>query len=263
MMEEELERTASWVVTELRRRGVDLADVACGRVEVHFRAWEDPESGDIDFELTSEPVVRIRQGSDSEGGLKKGFLERMGRRGLGPSDGRATSSRNAKPLPKADEERLWWEAQILSDAREVLNRRLRTAEDMFGDLDPTEFNQSIVEEVKRAAASVALLEELNAGGVRPKLDGTLEQWLRGEMSILFEPVLLPHEDHELPSPRRAMQVYMGDTAWRAELWRHRSGAPEGEQGVPPPRCLLPVTAPDSAVPPGRRLVHVEFVSCTS
>jgi len=36
-----------------------------------------------------------------------------------------------------------------------------------------------------------------------------------------------------------------------------------ERGVPIPECVLPTTVADEDVPAGRRLVHIEFVSCTS
>lgn len=49
-------------------------------------------------------------------------------------------------------------------------------------------------------------------------------------------------------------------AWHVAKTEQKKGA---HQGVPLPRCVLPCNAPDSAVPPGKRLVNIDFVSCSS
>jgi len=57
------------------------------------------------------------------------------------------------------------------------------------------------------------------------------------------------------------QLRPGKTsAWQLAKTEPKKG---NHAGVPLPRCLLPCTAPDSAVPPGKRLVTIDFVSCSS
>lgn len=47
-------------------------------------------------------------------------------------------------------------------------------------------------------------------------------------------------------------------------WKVAKTQQKGDhKGVPLPRCVLPCNAPESAIPPGKRLVNIDFVSCSS
>jgi hypothetical protein len=49
-------------------------------------------------------------------------------------------------------------------------------------------------------------------------------------------------------------------AWHVAKTDQKKG---NHTGVPIPLCVLPCNAPDSAIPPGKRLVNIDFVSCSS
>lgn len=49
-------------------------------------------------------------------------------------------------------------------------------------------------------------------------------------------------------------------AWQLAKTEQKKG---DHKGVPLPLCVLPCNAPNSAIPPGKRLVNIDFVSCSS
>lgn len=60
------------------------------------------------------------------------------------------------------------------------------------------------------------------------------------------------------------QLRPGNVAAWTVAKSQRKGCSAGDhKGVPLPHCVLPCTAPDSAIPPGKRLVNIDFVSCSS
>eukprot|EP00440_Ansanella_granifera_P027825 gb/GFBE01030232.1/.p1 GENE.gb/GFBE01030232.1/~~gb/GFBE01030232.1/.p1 ORF type:complete len:419 (+),score=90.81 gb/GFBE01030232.1/:1-1257(+) len=59
------------------------------------------------------------------------------------------------------------------------------------------------------------------------------------------------------------QMYGLSRSGPEPAWKSAPDKKPGYKGVPLPRCCIPTTLRDSDIPPDKRLVNIDFVSCTS
>lgn len=151
------------------------------------------------------------------------------------------------------------------DVAEQINEKLAE-----GGTLPThviqEMQRHIIETIANSEvnSSPEIKEGLASGAMRVRLTSNAQQLVMGELGFGIEPVMAMLPENA-PPPEEMMGMFRADHAWRRAPPKPLlpNGARQGEQGVPLPACVMSTSMPDSAVPKGRRLIHVEFFSCTS
>mmetsp|Transcript_98537 Transcript_98537/g.220016 ORF Transcript_98537/g.220016 Transcript_98537/m.220016 type:complete len:344 (-) Transcript_98537:282-1313(-) len=285
---EEHPRTMDWIRGELLRRGVALEELDRGEAQVAFRGDLDEATDEIDFDIEisrrrpAPPAVKATSGkvppSVATTGLQRGFLSRGA--GAGGDDVSEKGSRTGAARATKDHGSLRAVKAVAAPAaggcvvawRDDLAAEL--AERLKGvPISPFDLRQAQQGIVSEAEALIRLngldVDSFSRGELKVDISGDRAALLSGMATLAISP-RLPQEltamlDKDIPRPEEIAKLYEANPAWRiaARTYTWHGAAPEGEQGVPLPSSVIPVTTPDFAVAAGRRLVNIDFISCTS
>lgn len=174
---------------------------------------------------------------------------------------RAEASKSRCVATTVDKPKKWEE-----DVAEQIDEKLSE-----GGTLPTHEKEDLQRQLIQAIAnsevnsSPQIKEGLANGAMRVRITSNAQQLVMGEVGFGIEPVMAACLPEDAPPPEEMVGMFRADHAWRRAPPKPLlpNGARQGEQGVPLPACVISTSMPDSAVPKGRRLIHVEFFSCTS
>lgn len=287
-MPREIEHTMEWVIEELEKNPGSKQDLEEGFLKVKLVNAMNHTTGELSMSLefsAAEPPRHLPMQANSRAGgvgkqaVHKGFFTDQPGRGLGGGKTKEPAADvpavpEKRPIAKSVEPAQFplvksdgpahWEVDIARQIKEKLYGLPREAQE--------EIISFAIDSILNNKDGDQGAELLTRGEARVRIESTAEQLMRGELAMSMQQVGPTKMDlqkelpggQDTPSLDDIVAMYRANDVWRqAGGCKKRSRAPTGECGVPMPRCVLAVTAPDSAVPKGRTLVNIDFVSCTS